>query len=95
MPALKLFGGPRRRRANPRTRKGLGRRASNSEIAKLCWGRSIRCDSQGSRLLARTDERWSVWIDCYEAQLVGPADLLEREEVALCPMTCGRKEPRL
>jgi len=33
------------------------------------------------RLLERTDEHWGVWIDWYEAQLAGPVDLSEREEI--------------
>ena len=35
-----------------------------------------------SPLLRHADGHWSVWIDWYEAQLAGPAGLLEREEVA-------------
>jgi hypothetical protein len=34
------------------------------------------------RLLGRADENWSVWIDWYEARLIGCVELLERNEIA-------------
>ena len=61
---------------------------SQSLIMQRLWPTSprhfIRDDwtHLSSRLLGHADEHWSVWIDWYEAQLAGPAGLLEREEVA-------------